>query len=90
MNTVTLSVISRGSNEVGTIPAQAGLKTNKGVIDRVTPSGTIFFEDGRRTRSTNGLNVTHTEARRHGYPEGEGCNRLRAVTIRRNGELIVA
>jgi hypothetical protein len=88
---VTLSVVSGAKKmEVGSIQAEPGLRTSSGRIERITPGGSLVFDDGTRVRSTQGVTVAHSEATRWGYPDSPGSTRFRAVQVRRNGELVTA
>ena len=73
---------------VGFIEPQAGMLTNEGTIDRVTPKGVVI--GSQRFRKLDGLSVRHTEALRYGYPTAKGSTRLRTRLIRRGGETIPA
>lgn len=69
----------KGKNRrvVGTIEAREGVTTNKGRIDRVTPAGTVFTEDGGQYRNPQKqLTVAYSQAQKHGFPRANGCEPL--------------
>lgn len=69
----------RAGGRVGTIVPRIGMQTNLGTITQVTKGGTVYINYGTQVRNLNKLYVTHTEARKHGYPFKEGCAREQVV-----------
>lgn len=78
--------------EVGTVPVKAGMLTNLGKVQKVTPSGTVFIEttEGKvtRTRVLDKLKVRLTEARKCGYPDADGCQQFKEVLVRQRKQLV--
>lgn len=87
INVVAGSGVNR--EVVGTVPAQVGLLTSGGRIERTTPT-TVILKDGRCIRNTSVLTVRHSEAVRVGYPAADGSNRFKVRDIRRRGQTISA
>lgn len=92
MSEIRLNVAAgAGKNRlvVGRIRPQAGMLTSAGVVDRVTKN-TIAFTNGTRRRNLATVSVRHSEARKYGYPNAEGCTRIRVRTVKVNGQFVAA
>lgn len=87
---LSISVVAGHMKEqVGSIQAVVGLRTNKGVISRITPGGTVYI-GANSYRNLTQLSITHTEAIKAGYPHAKGCHRFRIRYIKRGEQTIAA